>query len=83
MFLKLKRNYIGSPSQILVVIIVIAGIWLFITWQKRKDKEKAKEQIMASAPAKICVNCDTENSVDAKFCKSCGGNQFNKQSTAR
>lgn|GEM_PF-3541703 len=76
---KIKRNmFIPSPPQLLVIILIVAGIWLFIVWQKKRDKQKAKEQIMASAPAKICVNCDTKNAADAKFCKSCGGNQFNK-----
>ena len=76
---KNKRNFRMGPQEFLLIGLVVVGVWLFIMWRKNKDKEKAKEQILASAPSKTCINCNADNSADAKFCKSCGGNQFKKQ----
>ena len=75
---KIKRGFRVGLGEILIFLLVGVVIWLFIRWRNKKDKENIKGQIMASAPAKICVNCDTENAADAKFCKSCGSNQFSK-----
>jgi len=65
-----------GPIQILLILLVIGGIFLFVKWRNSQDKNNIKKDILASAPRKKCAACQTENDSGSKFCKQCGGQEF-------